>query len=81
MLKDGFPANSVTGVNESGSALVWDGPYSGYLYSNNTLQTVQFPGAPSGYTFTSGVNDSEEVVGWFVDSSGVIHGFYLAPSR
>lgn len=78
-LNDGFSVNYVTGVSKSGNALVWDGPLSGYLFSNDTLQTLQFPGAPSGYTFTAGVNDSEEVVGWFVDSSGVTHGFTWTP--
>jgi probable HAF family extracellular repeat protein len=77
------PKAAVLGINSSGDALV--GIYkpsmaittgTGFLYQNNTLQALQFPG--SNLTFATGVNDSGEVVGYFYDANG-IHGFLWTP--
>lgn len=78
----GLPGTTVTGISPSGAALVgWYQPssaiYDGFVYQNNTVQTLQFAG--SNETFPTGVNNSGEVVGLFYDSSGFSHGFTWTP--
>jgi probable HAF family extracellular repeat protein len=39
-----------------------------------TYTTFDAPGANNG-TFASGINDAGQIVGFFEDSSGLVHGF------
>lgn len=41
----------------------------------NTFTTIDFPGAISPGTYTWSINNSGEVVGYYYDSSGFLHGF------
>jgi hypothetical protein len=66
----------VTGVNSTGTAFVGTGP-TGFLYQGRTLQSIQFPN--SNGTFPYGVNDAEEVAGFFVDKDQKFHGFTWTP--
>jgi probable HAF family extracellular repeat protein len=72
----------MTGVNPAGTALVGSynpssGATAGFLYQNNTLTTLQFPGSIS--TQAYGINASGEVVGYFQDANNVVHGFTWTP--
>jgi probable HAF family extracellular repeat protein len=76
------PSAVVYGINPTGSALV--GYYhpssnvtAGFLYESNTLQELQFPGGTE--TVAYGVSSSGEVVGFFIESNGVVHGFTWTP--
>lgn len=74
-----------TGISPSGSAMVGYYPqkahdsdqYYGFVYQNNTVTSVQFPGAFS--TWAIGVNDSGVVSGYFQDSNLNYHGFTWTP--
>jgi probable HAF family extracellular repeat protein len=78
-----IPASAafVLGTNPAGTALV--GYYQafsgtkGFVLRNRVLQTLSFPGAIT--TIASGINASGEVVGYFIDSSDVTHGFLWKP--
>jgi probable HAF family extracellular repeat protein len=69
------------GTNATGNAIV--GSYApssteaGFLFQNKVLTTLQFPGADG--TWAYGVNDSGEVVGAFIDTRGIRHGFTWTP--
>lgn len=71
----------VSGTNESGTALVGyylNGPeLAGFLDQNGRSRTIAFPGAK--YTIASGVNDVEQIVGYFVGFDGGLHGFLWTP--
>jgi len=76
------PAAFLYGINPQGTALAGqyepsNGVFAGFLFQNKTLQTLQCPG--SNVTADYGLNDAGEVVGLFVDSSGVQHGFTWTP--
>jgi probable HAF family extracellular repeat protein len=78
----GAPSAQVAGTNPALSAFVGiyvpaSGVTAGFLYQNNTLTTLQFPG--SNYTAASGINPAGEVVGYFYDASEVGHGFTWTP--
>jgi probable HAF family extracellular repeat protein len=49
----------------------------GFLYQNKILTTLKFPG--SGATYASGINDTGEVVGYFIDANLNAHGFTWTP--
>jgi probable HAF family extracellular repeat protein len=72
----------VFGMNPAGNAFVGfytpsPGIGAGFLYQNKKLTTLQFPG--SNVTYANGVNAAGEVVGYFEDSSGNLHGFTWTP--
>jgi len=76
------PGALILGVNNAGTIVV--GSYSpslcqycSFVYQNNTLQLLQFPGSIE--TSATGVNDGGEVVGSFRDASGGEHGFTWTP--
>jgi hypothetical protein len=50
---------------------------AGYVFRNNKVLTLQFPG--SSYTQALGINESDEVVGYFLDSGSHVHGFAWTP--
>jgi probable HAF family extracellular repeat protein len=49
----------------------------GFVYHDGVQRVLKFPGAKS--TYPTAINDSGEVVGWFYDMSGNIHGFSWLP--
>lgn len=74
---------TVLGINDAATALVGVyqptvGTSAGFIYENKVVQEVQYPLATS--TFAYGVNDSDEVTGFFCDSSLHNHGFTWTPS-
>lgn len=73
----------VTGINWSSTALVGfdDTLPQGFFYQpiQNLLRTIAFPGARD--TQALGVNSSGTVVGDFVDSNGMVHGFVFTPGQ
>ena len=72
---------TLLGINPQATALVGyygvSGVTSGFLYQNNTLTTLQFPGSTS--TVAIGVNRGGQVVGYFTDGTGHNHGFLWTP--
>lgn len=48
-----------------------------FTYDGKTLHRLLFPG--SGVTFGCAINNSDQVVGYFGDAQGNIHGFFWAP--
>jgi probable HAF family extracellular repeat protein len=70
------------GINDqkaiAGTYLPSPGIYYGFVYQNNTVTTLQFPGA-NNYTAANGINNAGEVVGYFNDATGATHGFTWTP--
>jgi probable HAF family extracellular repeat protein len=72
----------VLGTNPAGTAVV--GYYQvfsgivGFVYQNRILQTLSFPGSIT--TIATGINANGDVVGYFIDSSDVTHGFLWTAS-
>jgi uncharacterized membrane protein len=64
---------AIYGVSPNGTAFI--GP--GFLYRNDTLETLQFPGG--GLTYPYGVNNAGTVVGLFLDSESNQRGFVWTP--
>jgi probable HAF family extracellular repeat protein len=50
---------------------------AGFVYRDQTLVTLQFPA--SNFTTALGTNDTGQVVGWFTDAQGNVHGFLWTP--
>ena len=72
--------NQLIGVNNANLAVGFyndiHGDSHGYTYdipTNTFSPDITFPGAVS--TVTAAINNSDELAGFFTDSSGVIHGF------
>ena len=78
----GATAAFVLGTNPAGTAVV--GYYQafsgvvGFVCRNRVLQTLSFPGSIT--TVVTGINAKGEVVGYFLDSSDVTHGFVWTES-
>jgi uncharacterized membrane protein len=78
------PNAQVGGVSEDRTVLVgsYDPPpgfQAGFIYQNQTLTTLQFPGGNN--TYAADINGAGEVVGTFVlDGGGGQHGFTWAPA-
>ena len=68
----------VLGINPQGTAIVGYDSMGGFLYQNNTLTTLQIPGAK--LTIANGINRGGQVVGYFRDLDGSIHGFIWTPA-
>ena len=74
------PGALVYGINSTGTAIV--GSYepaglAGFVYQNRVLVPLSFPGSISTTAF--GVNPSGSVVGYYIDSNLVTHGFLWTP--
>ena len=71
-------SKAATGINNHG-AIVGTSTTAGstfsWLLSGGKLTTFQFPGGSDTEAF--GINDSQEIVGSYLDGSGVMHGFTL----
>ena len=69
------------GISPSGTALTGYsstlGGYAGFLLQNKVLTVLRFPTATG--TVARAVSDTGEVVGWFLDSAFVQHGFLWTP--
>jgi probable HAF family extracellular repeat protein len=75
----------VAGLNNLNQIVGWwydhSTPYSGFFYDGQSqkLNTAfNMPGAV--YTYPTAINDNQEVVGNWVDSNRVQHGFYWNPT-
>src|SRR3984893_14491645 len=49
--------------------------YQAFLDSNGTHTTLAVPGASGTNTVARGINDAGQIVGSYVDSSGISHAF------
>ena len=79
---------SVSGMNNAGQIV---GSYStfmplfsrdrshGFLLDSGTFTTIDVPGASA--TFADAINNTRQIVGFFVDSNGVAHGFLWEQGR
>ena len=71
----------VNGVNPAGTALVgYYQPLSGitgFIFQKKTLQALSFPGSIT--TIAFGINAAGNVVGYFIDTNVVTHGFLWTP--
>jgi parallel beta-helix repeat protein len=56
-----------------------DGKTYGFLYSKGTFTTIAVPGAI--LTYARGMNNSNDIGGFFQDSNNVFHGFVVRASR
>lgn len=78
-----YPQNFGNGINNRNKsaggacALPPALPCEGWSWDGEKYSFFEVPGADPalGGTYASGINDSNEVVGYFVDSGGVTHGF------
>jgi hypothetical protein len=73
------PSSQATGVNDKGTVVGFmqtsptDMKSQGFILKNGKLKELQAPG--STFTQALGVNNSDDVVGSYVDANGVTHGF------
>jgi uncharacterized membrane protein len=74
------------GINLNGAIAIvgnyenFDGRITGFLYQNGKFKDIPGPAsAIASYAF--GTNDSGEIVGSYLDSAGVTHGFLLKGKR
>jgi probable HAF family extracellular repeat protein len=73
------PSSQATGVNDKGTVVGFmqtspqDTKSTGYILKNGKLTELQAPG--STFTQALGVNNSDDVVGFYNDANGVTHGF------
>jgi hypothetical protein len=65
--------SQIFGANQNGSVFVGEG----FLYKNNVLQKLSFPGG--GITYAYGVNNFDKIVGLFLDSNDNMHCFIWTP--
>ncbi len=72
-----IPLGVSDGVNDSLEML---GPNVLYDYSTNAQIPVQYPGTTQLQSYAAGINDYAEIVGTWVDSSFVTHGFLACPT-
>ncbi len=69
-----------SGINNSGQVIgIWNGggPAGGpgFVVTDNILTTVELSGLGPGALTVTGINDSDELVGSYIDSSGHTHGY------
>ncbi len=82
----GFTSGAIAfyGLNKSCAAAGWctstkTGQYMGFVYSGVKFTSVNFPKSLG--TQALGINDKGDVVGLYLDSSGVQHGFLKVGSK
>ena len=77
-----FPGTETTGgtvvrwINQRGDMVGANGS-DGYILQNGTFTTIDFPNAVA--TLPLAVNDDGMIVGIFLDTKGVLHGFKAVP--
>jgi hypothetical protein len=69
---------NLTGVNDSGEIVGWNGDSAGFVDENGVFTPISFPGAVR--TDPYGLNSSGDIVGFYVMPSGVNYGFIATPS-
>lgn len=82
----GFTAGAIAfyGLNKSCAAAGWctstkTGLYEGFVYASGKFTPINFP--KSNGTQALGINDTGDVVGLYLDSGGVQHGFVKKGSK
>jgi hypothetical protein len=81
-LSSGSGGTAATGINASGQIV---GAYNvgniveGFIDNNGTFTTVSDPSGPN-YTDPQGLNDLGQIVGFYIDGSGVQQGFVATPT-
>jgi uncharacterized membrane protein len=77
---DGLEFTQLNALNNAGQMV---GIYTdsvgqhGFVYTlGGTFTTIDVPNAQAGTTWASGINNLGEIVGWYSDTSNVLHGFY-----
>ncbi len=71
---------SFYGINSAQGLAGWcNSPTIAFTYANKKFTTISPPGATS--TEANGINDKGVVVGSYVDSAGVTHGFALSGKK
>jgi probable HAF family extracellular repeat protein len=70
----GALSTKADGINNAGQ-IVGGSSLGGFLLSGGMYTTIDFPGAP---TSPSGINDSGQIVGFYVDFRDRDHGFLLS---
>jgi probable HAF family extracellular repeat protein len=74
-----MPSSQATSINDHGTVVGFMQPSNGaatsegYVLKDDKLTVLQFPG--SSFTQALGVNNSDDVVGFYNDANGVTHGF------
>jgi probable HAF family extracellular repeat protein len=76
------PSAAVDAISNAGSAyagteVLGSATYVSFVYQNGTTQKLMFPNAVD--TVATGVNDSGQVVGWYLDPEYTSHGFVWTP--
>jgi probable HAF family extracellular repeat protein len=75
----GFPTVILNGINENGTLIVGQhrgaGTPAGFIWNGAFFVSLQNPLAGNGGTTALGVNDSGQVVGYYLDASNQGHGF------
>ncbi len=85
---NGYPNTYLAGINDSGVMIGGYGsnetigsifyPWEhGFLYSSGTFSTFDVPFGDVQVTQPWGMNNKGEIVGGYVDSQGMLYGFYL----
>jgi hypothetical protein len=82
----GFSAGAIAfyGLNKSCAAAGWctnttTGRYEGFVYDSGKFTPINFPNSTG--TQAIGINDKGDVVGLYLDSSGLQHGFVKTGTR
>ena len=75
----GAVSTTVLGINDvanfTGSFSYGNGIFQGYVSVGGTITSFSVPGAP--LTLAYEINNSNQlVVGYFIDSAGILHGYY-----
>jgi probable HAF family extracellular repeat protein len=72
------------GQNDSGTVVgYWNGNgvnFSGWIYQNGTLSNFGPANARPGEVEPTGINNKGNIVGFYVDTSGVLRGFFYTAS-
>jgi len=72
----GFPGTNLVGINSNGVIVGCAFNVAGICAQGVLYKAGQFTAVgPTGSIWASGINDSEEMVGTYVDKSGVLHGW------
>ncbi|HLJ26679.1 MAG TPA: hypothetical protein VKY85_08210 [Candidatus Angelobacter sp.] len=78
-----FTITNVLGINDRGIVVgqFFDSNFNshGFLFSDGSFQTIDFPGAAS--TFPVGLNNEAVIVGGYLDSQFVEHGYIQEKNR
>lgn len=69
--------NNLGHVAGSFTSSIFAGDQGGFVFADNTYFIVRAPGAVS--TFIEGMNDEEQLAGYFLDTEGMSHGFIATP--